>query len=78
MSEKAKKEYADGTSNIKPMPRKAVQCIETKEIFQSVTAAANNYKGSLSHLSAHLHGSKERPHFKGLHFKFVESNNEIK
>ena len=40
--------------------KKAVRCITTKEIFDSITSAVKKYGFSMSLLSGHLNGRKRR------------------
>lgn len=73
-SELAKKQFAEGKSGIDQV-KKPIICIETNEIFPSITDAANHFNGQRTHLRAHLKGDKCRPRFKGLHFKYARLGN---
>jgi hypothetical protein len=48
---------------------KIVQCIETGEIWEKVTDAANNAGVTLQKMSQHLNGHKD--HVDGLHYKII-------
>ena len=56
-----------GVSNVKV--RKAVRCLETEQVFESVKAAAENFNGDSGHLSKHLKGRALT--FKGHTFEYV-------
>jgi hypothetical protein len=64
----------EGKSKL-PILKKPVICNETKQLFPSITDAANFFKGIRTHLRAHLKGDKYRPRFKGLTFSYQEKEN---
>lgn len=53
-----------------PHSWKSVRCIETQEVFNSLTEAAKQYEGSISALVGHLKGRLSR--FKGYHWEYVK------
>jgi len=60
-----------GVSNTKV--RKAVRCIESGQVFESLKATAEHFKGDDGHLSKHLKG--RTPTFRGHTFEFVTLTN---
>jgi group I intron endonuclease len=56
-----------GVSNTKI--RKAVRCLETGQVFESLKATAEHFKGDDGHLSKHLKG--KTPTFRGHTFDYV-------
>jgi group I intron endonuclease len=67
-----KKQLAEGKCKL-PLIGKIVRCIETSQIFKSISEAAKYFNGRREHLRDHLKGVKYRKKFKGLHFELVES-----
>lgn len=59
---KAKENYKNGKSHLKAINearKKRVECIETRQIFDSLTEAAKAYNINVSNLSAYIHGKKK-------------------
>ncbi len=56
-----------GVSNVKV--KKAVHCLETGQMFDSLKSAAEHLNGDSGGLSAHLKG--RTPRFKGFTFEYV-------
>jgi group I intron endonuclease len=56
-----------GVANVKV--RKAVRCVETGQVFESLKSAAEYLQGDSATLSNHLKGRK--PRFKGFTFEYV-------
>lgn len=52
--------------------RKAVRCIETGQVFESLKATAEHFNGDDGHLSKHLKG--RTPTFKGHTFEYEQTN----
>lgn len=53
-----------------PYSWKKVRCIETQEVFNSLTEASKHYEGNINTLVGHLKGRLKR--FKGYHWEYVE------
>lgn len=65
-------EWCDHSYNRAWSQGKQVECIETGEIFQTVTAAAKAYGVSASTISNNCHGiNKDIKKLPGLHFSFT-------
>jgi hypothetical protein len=59
---------------VKRTSNKKVICIETEEIFNSITEAAKSVDRAVSTMSRHLHGDRQT--CGGKHFKFYEEESE--